>query len=301
MPEDEPRTTQGVAAWIQRIRNAEIPIFGSTTEQIVRLTTDESTSVAKLSEIALHDPGLTAKLLRIANSAIFNTSGQHVATVTRTILLLGFNTVREVAISVAMVERFLQGAPRARVLREVGRSFHAATQARWMAAKRRDAAPEEVFVAALLFRFGEIAFWCFAGESGNALEEALRRSPRRSAEAEQEVLGFHLRQLTAGLVREWHLSQLLQNALSGGHGLNSRERGVMLAQRLVEALESGWRSAAAQAQIDAVAEFLQLPVRAVEQAVAANAAMAARVAEDFGAAAAVPLIPLPEIDGAAES
>ncbi len=290
--EAQPPKSDGLTAWIRRVRDAEMPIFGSTTEQVIRLTADEGTSVARLSEIALHDPGLTTKLLRIANSVIFNTSGQQVATVTRTILLLGFNTVREVALTVALVEGFLKGDPRRHVLHEVARAFHAATQARWMAGRRHDGSPEEVFVAALLFRFGEIAFWCFAGETGEALEEALRANPRRPGDAEQAVLGFRLRQLTAGIMREWHVSQLLQNTLSGGYARNSRERGVALAQRLAEAMEAGWGSDELNAQIAAVADFLQLPQRQVETAVAANARLAAHVAEDFGASLAVPLIPV---------
>ena len=64
-----------------------------------------------------------------------------------------------------------------------------------------------------------------------------------------------------------------------------------MAQRLAEAIECGWGSAEAKAQVAAVAEFLQIPARDAEVAIAANARLAARVAGDFGAGVAAPLIP----------
>ncbi len=174
---------RGLNAWLGRIRDQELPIFGRAAEQIRDLTESEKSAVSELAEAIRRDQGMTAKLLRIANSVIFNTSGTQVTTVSRAIVMLGFDMVRQIALSVAFIDAFLRGCVRERAQREMARAFHAAVQVCWRAAKRHDAQPEEVFIAALLYRFGDLAFWCFAGQAGDELDEALLRNPQYSGDA----------------------------------------------------------------------------------------------------------------------
>ena len=282
---------RGLNAWLDRIRDQELPIFGRTAGQIRDLTDSEKAAVSELADAILRDPGMTAKLLRIANSVIFNTSGIQITTVSRAIVMLGFDMVRQIALSVAFVDVFLRGRVRDRVLREMARAFHAAVQARWLAARRHDAQPEEVFIAALLYRFGELAFWCFAGEDGNRLDAALRDNPQYPRDVEQSLLGFRLHQLTAALTRDWRVSPLLQSVLRGGYPKRSREQAVVLAFRLADGSEGGWSSESARARLKDVADYLQLPYEEVAEAAMKNAAEAAAVAECYGAGDAVRFIP----------
>lgn len=281
----------GLNAWLSRIRDQELPIFGRTAEQIRELTDSEKAAVSELAEAILRDPGMTAKLLRIANSVIFNTSGWQITTVSRAIVMLGFDMVRQIALSVAFVDAFLQGAVRERVQREMGRSFHAAVQARWLAARRHDAQPEEVFIAALLYRFGDMAFWCFAGQDGERLDEALRLNPQYPGDTEQALLGFRLQQLTAALTRDWRISPLLQSVLKGGYAKPSREQAVALAYRLAEGAEGGWQSERARSRLKETADYLQQPVEELAPVLMKNAGEAAAVAECYGAGGAARFIP----------
>jgi len=289
MPNDDEKTTS-LDAWVARIRDQEMPIFGLTAERIRALTDSEKSAVAELAEAILHDPGMTAKLLRIANSVIFNVSGWQITTVSRAIIMLGFNMVRQIALTVAFVDTLLHGPLRERVLREMARAFHAAAQARWLAIKRHDAQPEEVFIAALLYRFGELAFWCFSGEMGDALDQALRVQPQNSGAVEEKLLGFRLSHLTLALIGDWHVSPLLQLVLRGDFVRGSREEAVVIAYRLAEAAETGWNSARTQARMKEMAIYLNVALREIEAPLAANANEAARIAESFGASAVLPFI-----------
>jgi HD-like signal output (HDOD) protein len=281
----------GLNAWLERIRDQELPIFGRTAEQIRALTDSDKAAVSQLADAILCDPGMTAKLLRIGNSVIFNTSGAQITTVSRAVLMIGFNQVRQVALSVAFVDALLRGPVRERVLRELARACHAAVQARWLAVRRHDAQPEEVFIAALLYRFGDMAFWCLAGETGDELEEALRLNPQTPGDVEQSLLGFRLPQLTVALTRDWRVSPLLQSVLKGGYPKRSREYGVALAFRLAEGSEAGWGSKTARARLKEAADFVQLPVEDITEAIRKNAAEAAIIADCYGATAAARFIP----------
>lgn len=281
----------GLNAWLDRIRDQELPIFGRTAEQIRELTDNDKAAVSQLADAILRDPGMTAKLLRIANSVIFNTSGIPITTVSRAVVMLGFDMVRQVALSVAFVDALLRGPVRERVLREMARACHAAVQARWLAAKRHDPQSEEVFIAALLYRFGEMAFWCFAGAAGDELDEALRHDPQYPGDVEQSLLGFRLHQLTAALTRDWRVSPLLQSVLKGGYSKRSREQAVVFAFRLAEGSEGGWNTECARARLKEAAEYLQVPTEDIAGAVMKNAVEAAMIAECYGAGDAVCFIP----------
>ncbi len=288
---DDSNRPGGLNDWLDRIRDQELPIFGRTAEQIRELTDSDKAAVSQLADAILHDPGMTAKLLRIANSVIFNTSGVQITTVSRAVVMLGFDMVRQVALSVAFVDALLRGPVRERVLREMARACHAAVQARWLAARRHDSQPEEVFIAALLYRFGETAFWCFAGEVGDDLDEALRHNPKSPGDVEQSLLAFRLHQLTVVLTRDWRVSPLLQSVLKGGYPKRSREQAVVLAFRLAEGSEGGWNTERAHARLKEAADYLQMPVEDIAEAVMKNAIVAAAVAECYGAGAAARFIP----------
>lgn len=266
-----------------------MPIFSGAAEQIRAIAYSDKAAVSDLAESILRDPGMTTKLLRISNSVAFNTSGEPIATVSRAIVMLGFDKVQEVVSTVASVDTLLHGPARERVLRQMTRSFHAAVQARWLAVKRFDEEPEEVFIASLLYHFGELAFWHFAGDVGGAIDQAQKADPQRAGEIEYEMLGFRLRQLTVALAGEWRICPLLRSALKGSHVRQSREEGIVIAHRLAESLENGWDSELARERMKEVGKYLNVPVEAIAGEIVDNAIDSARIAAEFSATTAAAL------------
>ncbi len=279
-----------LASWIERIRGREMPVFASTVAALRRIIGDERASASALAQVILKDTPMTTKVLRLANSAYFNHSHQAVNTVSRAIVVLGFNPVAELALSVSLIDSLLAGGLRGRVHIEMARSFHAAVQARWAASRRGEQQAEEVFIAALLSRVGEMAFWCFGGEQAQALERCMKNAFLREEEAQQVVLGFCLRHLSVGLVREWRLGSLAVAALEGDARSRGPERAVLLGQRLALAAEEGWASLAARQALREAADYVGLSIESVRDEVLANAAQAARIAASFGAVEAGKII-----------
>lgn len=284
-----------LTGWIARIRGREMPVFGRTIEALRTLISDDRASALALAKVILMDASMTTKVLRLANSAFFNHSQQGVNTVSRAIVVLGFNPVAELALSVSLVESLLSGGVRVRVRAEMARSFHAAVQARWVAQRRGDGVGEEVFIAALLTRVGEMAFWCFGGEQARSLDLCLSQSSIREEEAQQVVLGFPLRHLSVGLVREWKLGALVGAALESDPRGRGPERAVLFGHRLARVAEEGWATAVGRQAISELADYLGLPLATVQTEVLANAAAATQVARSFGALEAAQMIPSGDI------
>lgn len=269
-----------------------MPIFGSTLAAIGEVADNDASPTSALGRIILRDAGMTARVLRMANSVFFRGDNQRVSTISRAIVVLGFDTVRDIAVSVALIDSFLAGGVRTRVASEMARCFHAAVHARHAASARGDGSAEEVFIATLLSHIGEMSFWCFSGELGQRLDQALRRSTQPPEQVEQDVVGFRLRALTQVLAREWKLPGLVAAACADRVRVDSREALVVAGYRLAAASEDGWKTERARAAIRDYAKVLKQDYADVAAAVAVHAKEAARIAAFYGADEAASRIPV---------
>ena len=283
--------------WVRQLTDREMPAFANTARIIAGEASRGDQSAAELAEVIFQDTSMTTRLLRAANSFFYNPGNTPINTVSRAIVLLGFETVRNLCLSIAIMDSLLDGRHKTHVLEQMALSFHAAVQARTLAVKRKDKSPEEVFIAALLYNLGRMAFWCFADNvSPGATERLAEQAPAGSEEsehAERDALGFDLGQLTAALNREWHLSNLLDNALSGRKGKDPRVSNIVLGHEIAATARQGWSSDDMKQLQDRIAESLYLPIDEVKHMVQTNARDAADTMTKLGAGKAGRLIPLP--------
>lgn len=77
-----------------------LPAQPVTAMRILRLRDDAETSVAELGRIVEADPVLSARVIRLANAPYYGFSGR-VASAARAVVLLGFDTVRALAVGAA--------------------------------------------------------------------------------------------------------------------------------------------------------------------------------------------------------
>jgi len=298
----KPSDPESLAGWVARLGESGMPVFAHTAGDISRVSDSADSSAAQLARVVLQDAAMTAKLLRVANSPVFNPVGKSISTVSRAVVVLGFQEVRSICLSIAIVESILEGKQKQHVIEEMARAFHAAVQARSFARKRKDKSPEEVFIATLLYRLGDMAFWAFSGEAGEALDSELkRRAGEEVDQVQRDVLGFPLRDLTLGLSREWKLGELLEESLRGKSDKNPRAGNVSLGYELAEAAERGWKEPGVTRLVERIAENLYLPVEDVRTLVQENAREAAETAAFYGATQASRCIPLADGERAASA
>ena len=286
--------------WTRRLSEEDMPVFAHTARSIAAASSEDDTPIAELSQYILRDSSMTARILRLANSVYYNPGGQAVNTISRAIVFLGFNVVRSMAITIAILEPLLKGIQHERVLEEMARSFHAAVQAKAISQARGNEDAEAVFVAALLNRLGNMAFWCFPYGNAKEMDNAYHGydDPQQ---AEEEVLGFPLTQLTQALNKEWKLSELLNESLSGINSEDPQNLDLQEANQLVMAVEEGWGSINTKQLIDKMASRLDQPKSDIEAMLQHGAFEAAKTAIEYGAEAATRFIPLPQLDDAEES
>jgi HD-like signal output (HDOD) protein len=135
--------------------SGDFPAMANTVGQISTLTSSEATSTSALAETVLQDYGLAQKLLRLVNTAAFAQRGQ-VTTISRAVLLLGFERVRSVATGLILFEHLQGHAKTPDMFDTLNMSFYSAILGRTIADGTRFADPEEAFISALFHNLGRM-------------------------------------------------------------------------------------------------------------------------------------------------
>ncbi|MBX2858735.1 MAG: HDOD domain-containing protein [Cellvibrionaceae bacterium] len=267
-----------------------MPVLGDVISELNKITGDAEADTNQLAEVILRDPHLTSHVLRIANSVQYNYSRQTINTVSRAIVLIGLKGMRAICISVLVIDSLMDGKPKEHLLKLMAQGFHGATQARRLVSKLDAQAGEEVFIAALLFNLGEMAFW--STEELDPKNEALMSdNPATRKAAIEEVLGTSFKAITRELAKHWKLGETLESALYPEENPSEKVKAVITGERLSRAALYGWDSPQVQKVVGEVATLLNLEVDDAINQIKVSADEAAQVALNYGVSELCPLIP----------
>jgi len=279
--------------WIKQITESEMPIFGRTVQEVVSVSEDDVSSAFQLGQVVLKDAAMTARVLKLANSAHYNATGQKFSTISRAIMMLGFDTVRSMCLTVSLVDSLVHGIHREQLIKQMARSLHAAAQAQQIARQHSEGKHEEVFIATLLLHIGELAFWCFGDKKGEELNEALKNEKISPAQAQKEVLGFTMGELSQGLAQTWGLSGLLKQTLENPDSTEPHCQVITLSHKLAEAVEAGWESKEVKKITQSISSLINLTPKQTTEQLHESAKKAAETTAYYGAKAVAKIIPLP--------
>ncbi|WP_440875164.1 HDOD domain-containing protein [Thalassotalea sp. PLHSN55] len=201
--------------WIDFIAQQELPAITSTARLLDSFSNDDVSSLPKLSQAILHDQALSSCLLKIANN-IAHIGHNKVTTVSRATVVLGIHSVKNICLTSKLIDGLLSNedlAPDvvARITQLMANSFYAGLLARMMVPEHDEQTQEEVYLAAMLYRIGETAFWSSAGEAADELIEYTKADD--FDQHCQAIIGTQFSQLSTGLARVWNLGNLLEKSL----------------------------------------------------------------------------------------
>ena len=150
-------------------QDLDLPAFPDIAIQILDALDDPAVSTDMMTRIVLSDPVLTAKLMRLANSALLMRGSQEVTDLKTAISRIGFKMVRNAAVSRAMDTTFSvpEGSPlRVHIVNLRKHSIRVASLA-YLLAKRKPCTknPDEAMLAGLLHNIGKFYIWARAVRS----------------------------------------------------------------------------------------------------------------------------------------
>lgn len=284
----EPLSLNG---WTHVLCNEEMPIFSNTALSIHDILSDDRKGAMELAAVILQDPNLTVKLLKISNTPHYNPSRQKMVTVSRAIIMIGSEVIRELTLVCSFLESILSSTNKQQANEEIAQAIHAAVHAKAIAIATNDASPEEVFIATLLNHIGSISFWCFCGEQGERIQALIKDENYSREEAEKKVLGFKLIDLGASLSKAWKLGNLVEESIkSKALNKNPRVGLVQLGYEITEALKEGTGSKKYEACIRKIEVLTHQSQKVITEKLRNNTSTAFDIACQFGATDAAMLI-----------
>ena len=191
--------------------NLEIPTIPDVASQALRQMNNPDISGAQLAKTISQDQGLTAKVLKVANSALYSLP-REVKNLQQAAMVLGFTTLKSIVISASCRSIYKKFGMLERTLwmHSVATAMAAHTIAKQLDLKHR----EEAFVAGLMHDVGKVVMNNGDRDRYKETVRLLKEAPSlTSVGAEIKVFGFSHVDVGAVLVQRWELSPALENAV----------------------------------------------------------------------------------------
>jgi putative nucleotidyltransferase with HDIG domain len=198
-----------------------LPVIPEVATKILSMTEEKlDISFRKLEELVKMDPGLTAKILKIANSALYARQ-REIKSLQTAITLLGFKNIKSLVILLTASGSF------GRLAREEFYTFFwrhsllSAFFARHLALRSgKTEIGEECFIAGLLHDIGQVAFFHTDREKYRQVVDQLLKGSARVEGLEEMLFGFNHRTFGAALLEKWSFPDVYVDAAREHETLN---------------------------------------------------------------------------------
>ena len=198
---------------------SDFPALSDSVARIQRVANSDRASVGSLSAAILDDVALTNKLLRMVNTAHYaRAGGGSVSTVSRAVSLVGFTGIRNMALSLVLLEHMDDKLHANHLKSEFLRALMAGSLASELS--RTPAEGEEAFIGALFQNLGRLLTKFYFPEEARQVEQAQteRIAPLTEEAASIQALGMSYEELGVGVARSWGLPESLQRAMRAPRG-----------------------------------------------------------------------------------
>jgi len=193
-----------------------MPSLSTTTSKVLEICSSADASPNELNRVVSLDPVLTGQVLKLINSAYYSLAST-VTSLTRAITMLGMNTVKNMALSTAVIRsvnrvKKSQALPTAKFWKHslaVGVAAKLLGTMRGIPLGER----EELFVVGLLHDLGKVPF----DDDYSAVLRTAKEEQRPLVEMEQEMLGMNHQEIGLMIALKWQLNEVITNGISHHH------------------------------------------------------------------------------------
>jgi HD-like signal output (HDOD) protein len=200
------------------IRKENLPTLPCCVQQLNQMLTSDNITVSAVSPVIEKDPALASKVLRLANSSYYGLSS-HVNTISRAITILGFNTVRNLVLTVAMVGIFAKHIQTS--LDVIGLWYHSlgcAVASQALTCKMAHRLQEKAFICGLIHDIGKVIIAQNVPEDMEKVLKKVKQDPSFiQNDIEQEIIGFTHAEVGEFVTDAWHFPMEYCGAIKFHH------------------------------------------------------------------------------------
>jgi len=199
------------------------PGMSGNMARLLNLLDDPDSSASQIEEVLRYEPGITANLLKMTNSAYFGLPTK-VGSIKKAIVMLGWKRLSKLVMAScvnAMMDDSIPGydLPPGELWRH---SIAVSVAAEGLIRELKIGAGDEIFTAALLHDLGKLVLGGFVREDLDAIRSAAARGMPFQL-AEREVLGTDHAEIGGQMLESWSFPENLVNAVRWHHEPDSAE------------------------------------------------------------------------------
>jgi len=228
------------------VKNAgQMPSLPTIYYEIEREVDNPRSSLESISDIIGKDQGLTTRLLKLANSALYGFSAR-IETIAEAIQMIGTREMRDLALATTVINAF-KNLPN-QVVNPTSFWTHCiacGVGGKEIAAATHERTPERFFVGGLLHDIGRLVMYLKAPEEAGKIMAICADGGEWDCKVENEILGFDHAELGGHLIESWRLPKTLVEMVKYHHRptsaqLASKEVAVVhFADIIINAMEFG--------------------------------------------------------------
>lgn len=195
---------------------AEIRPLAGVASAVLRITDSDRFSAHELGKVIATDQALSAKVLRLSNSAYYGYP-RRIGTVRDAIVLIGFRAVRSAVLASCVIDTV--GESKVIDYREFWRYSVSVGVLAELAAQSESGPFEEAFTAGVLHNIGRLALAQHMPEQFRGCQRRAEREGLSLHEVERAMFGFTDAELGGALALQWNFPDGLAHAVMH-HPLN---------------------------------------------------------------------------------
>lgn len=193
------------------------PGMPTTAAKLMPLLRDPDSSLARIEDLIKYDPGLTANLLKLTNSAYFGLPSR-ISSVRQAILVLGRRRLLQLATTICLSGLMTKSVP-GYDLPQGGLWRHSvavAVAADQMVRHLKIPQGDEAFTAALLHDIGKMVLGAYVREDLPSIQQMVAKGISNDV-AEYMVLGTNHAEIGARILESWSMPSELVHAVAWHH------------------------------------------------------------------------------------
>jgi putative nucleotidyltransferase with HDIG domain len=217
------RTTTLIQSKINKVKAVTekiltLPTLPTVVSKMIELVDKPRTSARLLTNLISNDQALTAKILKLANSAYYGFP-REISTVHLAVVVLGFNAVKDIGLSISVIDAFKSAKDEG--LFEMAKfwehSVGCAVGSKMLARTYGYRVSNEAFVAGLLHDMGKLVLNQYLHEDFMQIMQKVNTERCDLLLAETEILGVTHNKVGAWLAKKWNMPKVIVHSIEFHH------------------------------------------------------------------------------------
>ncbi|MFN2356496.1 MAG: HDOD domain-containing protein [Desulfotignum sp.] len=203
---------------VLRHRVNEIPVVSNAMVKLLHMCSDEDVSIADLSRLVETDPGISTRVLKIANAAFYGIR-HGITSISEAVIHLGLDEVKKIALGVTVFEKMIKTGKK----QHFDRIFFwrhclcVAVLSRALARECLYPNPEQAYVCGLLHDLGKIVFDLYGRVDYDDFIANVARHTGTLIAEEKQIMGMGHDDVGAYCCHIWQLPRSLALAVKYHH------------------------------------------------------------------------------------